>query len=42
MDGVLENAAKHEFLSYIPPMVFAETNDGLIKPFSEQDVVEVI
>ena len=41
-DGVSDNASKHEFLSYIPPMVSTKTNAGLIKPFSEQDVVEVI
>ena len=41
-DGVSNNAAKLEFLSYIPSMVSAKTNAGLIKPFSEQDVVEVI
>ena len=32
-DDVSNNAAKHEFLSYIPPMVFAKTNASLIKHF---------
>ena len=32
-DGVSDNASKQEFLSFIPPMVSAETNVGLIKPF---------
>ena len=32
-DGVSDNAAKQEFLSFIPPMVFAKTNASLIKHF---------
>ena len=32
-DGVSDNTTKHEFLSYIPPMVFAKTNASLIKHF---------
>ena len=38
-DGITDNAAKSEFLSNIPSLVLAETNVGLVKTFSEQDVV---
>ena len=39
VDGVTDNAAKSEFLSNIPSLVLAETNVGLVKTFSKQDVV---
>ena len=41
-DGVSDSSTKLEFLSNIPALVSVETNVGLIKPFSEQEVVEVI
>ena len=41
-DGVSDSSVKLEFLSNIPALVSVETNVGLIKPFSEQEVVEVI
>ena len=41
-DGVTDNATKTEFLSNIPSLVSAESNAGLVKPFSEKYVVEVI
>ena len=41
-DGVTDNSTKLEFLSFIPSLISAETNVGLVKPFTEQDVVEVI
>ena len=37
-----ESIKELDFLSYIPSLVSAEINSGLIKPFSEQEVVEVI
>ena len=41
-DGVTDISVELEFLSNIPALVFVETNAGLIKPFYEQEVVDVI
>ena len=40
--GALDNATNHDFLSFILSLISAETNDGLIKPFFEQEMVDVI
>ena len=41
-DVVTDDVVNAKFLSYIPSLVTAKLNVGLVKPFSEKEIVEVI
>ena len=40
--GLKENDLNSEFLSNIPSLVSNETNEGLMEPFTEEEIIDVI